>query len=158
MTKLRDRIMSNLETAGVHKPVFAQVSAPFMHIEEASFPSLGESPATDNLLLALHRADRILDMRRDKIFAEHLNITSRGEAERAVLAYGQSYMMKLRLSLSAIQDLVKELTDTCNRFKVPPSDAWINMSKGIFELAMTDDNAEEDEDDDLESNRLLPNL
>lgn len=157
--KVRDRIMMTLETAG-YAPNSDPSNITGMSravIEEAAFPGLGESDDGDVLLLTLHRANRLLDRRKDMIFAQHLNITTRGEAERALVAYGQSYMMKLPLSLDAIQELSQGLVDVLRRFKVPASEALTNLSKGQFELTMLDENLEDD-DIDWESNRILPDL
>ena len=159
--KIRDRNMTSMETSGFSQPKLTLGHA-LGHSsavsEVAAFPALGESEESDLLLLTLHRANSILDRNKDSVFAEHLAISSRGEAERAVLYYGQSYMMKLRLSLESIQELVHQLIIVCKRYKVPPSEAWMDMSKGKFDLDMTDENIEGDVDVPDESNRILPEI
>lgn len=127
-------------------------------IERASVPSIGDSSEGDMLLLELFRANKLLDMRKDRLFMAHLNISSRATAERAILAYSEAYLLTLPMSLDSVQQLVKEMIDRVRSFKAVPPDHWLRISRGTFNFVVIDGDLDDEDDQDTDSNRLGADL
>lgn len=83
---------------------------------------------------ALRRANRFMDRDANRITGDVLNIQSRGEAERAIVAYDIAYLMQLGLSLEATSELAKSLIALVIPYKVVPPDAWRAVANYNVEL------------------------
>ncbi len=78
--------------------------------------------------LSMQRANAILDRNKDRYFNEVLNLTNRGDMERALRTYDRSYLLSLPLSLESIGELAKSLIQMSYRYKTQPSSAWKDVA------------------------------
>lgn len=115
---------------------------------------MGDDPAIDNVLMALYRANKILDRKKDDIIFEHITITNKAIATRAASAYDEAYLLRLPLSLDAVQELVQGLISGVAKFKISPPASWLRISKGEFNLAVADSDLEDDANYEPESDRV----
>lgn len=77
----------------------------------------------------IERANYFMDKNKAKIFNDVLNISTRGEAERALKAYTKSYLLNLGLSLDSTAELGRSLVQLSKQWKIEPSQDWIDVSK-----------------------------
>lgn len=77
----------------------------------------------------LNRANNILDKNNNRIFNDVLNLSTRGDIERAMRAYTKSYLLGLPISVEATSELAKSLIQLCKTFKVEPPRDWVDVAK-----------------------------
>lgn len=104
-------------------------------IEE--YLEVNDDPVTSRLLFETTRANAILDKHKDKVFMQHLNITSRTSAEKASIAYDVPYFLSLPLSLESVGELVQALKEACISFKCTPPRSWDDVINGIHNTTNT---------------------
>lgn len=83
------------------------------------------------------RANELLDRKRLDVFSDVLNLTTRGQMERAIAAYSKDYLMGLGLSLEATSDLAEQLIILAVRWKCAIPEDWKTVagSKDLLNLA-----------------------
>lgn len=122
--------------------------------KETAALEMGDDPTTDNVLMELYRANKILDKKKQDIFFNHLTIGTKGIATRAISAYDEEYLLQLPISLESIQELAQQLISAVEKFKLSPSPAWTRLASGIFKLEVQDADLEDDPDLEVDSERV----
>lgn len=102
-------------------------------IEMLQAPSVEEQYIV-YLSAALTRMNNMIDKNKKDVFADILNIQTRARVERAIVAYDKSFLLNLQLSLESVAELASELIMIAKRFKVPPPNAWVDVSKMRIDL------------------------
>lgn len=126
--------------------------------ETAAVMEMGDDPATDNILMELWRANKKLDVNKDKIFFDHLSIGSKATAQRALQSYDEAYLLQLNMSLASVQELAKQLISLVKLYKLTPTPAWERIAGGTFNLAVMDSDLEDDDDDQVDSERVSADI
>ena len=128
MTKILEIAQNILTTFNI-----ADIETAAADIEMLNSPS-PEEQYIIYLSAALARANTMLDARKQDVFADVLNLTTKGRVERAVTSYDKAYLLGLRLSLESIAELASELILRAKRFGVDAPDAWLDISKMRIEI------------------------
>jgi len=83
------------------------------------------------------RANEILDRKKLDVYSDVLNIATRGQMERATLAYDKEYLMGLGLSLEATAELAEQLIIAAVRWKCSIPEDWRTVagSNDLLDLA-----------------------
>jgi predicted GTPase len=102
-------------------------------IEMLQAPSVEEQYIV-YLSAALTRMNNMIDKNKKDVFADILNIQTRARVERAIVAYDKAFLLNLQLSLESVAELASELIMIAKRFKVPPPNAWVDVSKMRIDL------------------------
>lgn len=76
----------------------------------------------------IQRQDKILDRKKLSVFSDVLNLTTRGQVERALTSFNYSYLLGLNLSLEATSELAENLIQLANKYKLPIPEAWSNAA------------------------------
>lgn len=117
---LRDRVRMLIETAA-DRPVVDSAPEVF-RLEDV------EDAETVYYMLALQRANRILDRNKQALRQSVLSINNRAQMERALVAYSTSYLMGLNLSLDAISELAQDLVRLARDYRCVPPQAWLDIA------------------------------
>lgn len=126
--------------------------------KETANVTMGDDPAIDNVLMELYRANKLLDKKKDTIIFEHITITNKAIATRAAMSYDEEYLLRLPISLGALQELVSGLITGIAKFKISPPESWLRISKGTFNLAVADADLEDDVNYEPDSDRVGADL
>lgn len=117
-------------------------------IEEAgmSIEQHGVTPTLfDTLVDELQRANRLLDVNKDKIVFQILNIQNVADLTRAVQSYTRSFLLSQPLSLATVQEICSELCLLAAKYKTVPPSAWKDIVAGDFKLATVSPDLAEEE-------------
>lgn len=83
------------------------------------------------------RQNEFLDRKKMDVFSDVLNLTTRGQMERATTAYSKDYLMSLGLSLEATSDLAQQLIILAVRWKCAIPEDWRTVagSRDLLNMA-----------------------
>tara|TARA_B100001750_G_C15155757_1_gene421851 strand:+ start:44 stop:457 length:414 start_codon:yes stop_codon:yes gene_type:complete len=105
--------------------------------EEAKFEPTVDEQMVAYLQAQIKRADAFLDKRKDKVFEDTLSIRTRGEVERAIIAYDADYLLGLGLSVEATSELAQSLIQIAKKHKVVIPKDWNDIAKMDINLEST---------------------
>lgn len=77
----------------------------------------------------INRANTIIDKNKNRIFNDVLNLSTRGEVERAIRAYTKSYLLGLPISVEATSELAQSLMQICKQYKIDPPKDWMDVAQ-----------------------------
>ena len=109
-------------------------------------PTDANSLGLDATLLELARANFLLDLNAETVSASVLNLQSNAAVLRACTAYDRYYLLSLKVSLDTLRSIASDLIELANNYKIVPPTAWIELSKGIYNLESVYGDFEEDEE------------
>lgn len=131
--------MSLLDLASQMKQVLETAS-----VED--YLNANDDPIASRLVFEVARANAILDKNKQKVFMQHITISSRTDAEKAVLAYNNPYFLSLPISLESLAELVQTIKDACATYKVKAPRSWDDVIYGIHSTKVHTVEKQEDEE------------
>lgn len=82
------------------------------------------------------RANEIMDREKTSIFLDVLNLNTRGEVERAMLAYNTAYLFSLNLSMESTAELAQNLITYAKKYKLPIPKDWFDVARSNANLGV----------------------
>lgn len=82
------------------------------------------------------RANEIMDREKTSIFLDVLNLNTRGEVERAMLAYNTAYLFSLNLSMETTAELAQNLITYAKKYKLPIPKDWFDVARSNANLGV----------------------
>lgn len=84
------------------------------------------------------RANLFLDRHKDRVFNDVLNLSTRGQVERAIESYDTIYLLSLGLSLDSTSELAQRLIRIAKQYPVNIPESWLKLSGMDFNLEYTE--------------------
>lgn len=126
--------MSNDLLKLINKALLAVETAKEEDLNEVKYFADAASSLISYYEAVLDRANKILDRDKVNIFIDVLNLRTRGEVERAMLAYDMDYLLSLNLSVEATAELTQNLIQIAKRFNLPVPSVWKEVAKSNSDI------------------------
>ncbi len=116
------------------RDILASVEVAADNIDVLEAPSVEEQYIA-YLYAELTRANKLLDVNKTRIFADALNLTTKGRIEKAAAVYDKQYFLTLGLSLASTAELADELISLAKDNGVQIPKVWNDISGLNIELS-----------------------